>query len=98
MTASAPVLPDSFVLVGSDKLRETTGGTIDSVSAVTGRPQGRVVLAGGAEVDAAVDAAATAQRSWVALPGGERRLMLRLLADVLRDNADEIDGLQVLEA
>ncbi|MFV8049074.1 aldehyde dehydrogenase family protein [Mycobacterium sp. 48b] len=63
----------------------------------TGRPNGTVDLAGAAEIDDAVAAAAKAQREWVSLTVDRRRDMLIGLADVVHDHLDELAKLNVAD-
>ncbi|MCV7392019.1 aldehyde dehydrogenase family protein [Mycobacterium porcinum] len=63
----------------------------------TGRPNGTVELAGAAEIDNAVRAAAKAQREWVALTVDRRRDLLIGLADVVHEHLDELAKLNVAD-
>ncbi|MCV7363742.1 aldehyde dehydrogenase [Mycolicibacterium neworleansense] len=63
----------------------------------TGRPNGTLTLAGPAEIDNAVQAAAKAQREWVSLTVDRRRDLLIGLADVVHEHLDELAELNVTD-
>ncbi|MGV0815782.1 aldehyde dehydrogenase family protein [Mycolicibacterium boenickei] len=63
----------------------------------TGKPNGTVTLAGAAEIDHAVQAAAQAQREWIALTVDRRRDLLIDLADVVHEHLDELAKLNVTD-
>lgn len=63
----------------------------------TGEPNGTVELAGAAEIDEAVQAAAKAQREWVSLTVDRRRDLLIDLADVVHEHLDELAKLNVAD-
>ena len=73
------------------------GGTYAHRYAATGQVQAEVGLAGPADVDAAVDAARSAQPEWAAADPGERAAVLSRLADLLEGNADEAAELAALD-
>lgn len=62
-----------------------------------GQPNGTVDLAGAAEIDQAVQAAAKAQRDWVSLTVDRRRDLLIGLADVVHEHLDELAKLNVAD-
>jgi aldehyde dehydrogenase (NAD+) len=70
-----------------------SAGTRDVENPATEKVTGRVTQAGDAEVDAAIDAAATAFPAWAATPVAERAAMLRALHEVITDRADAFAGL-----
>lgn len=63
----------------------------------TGQPNGTVDLAGAAEIDDAVAAAAKAQREWVSLTFDRRRDLLLDLADVVHEHLDGLAKLNVAD-
>lgn len=71
------------------------GVIFEHIYPATGRPNGTVELAGAAEIDNAVRAAAKAQREWVALTVDRRRDLLIGLADVVHEHLDELAKLNV---
>ncbi|OCB07992.1 betaine-aldehyde dehydrogenase [Mycolicibacterium porcinum] len=73
------------------------GVIFEHIYPATGRPNGTVELAGAAEIDNAVRAAAKAQREWVALTVDRRRDLLIGLADVVHEHLDELAKLNVAD-
>lgn len=73
------------------------GVIFEHIYPATGRPNGTVDLAGAAEIDNAVRAAAKAQREWVALTVDRRRDLLIGLADVVHEHLDELAKLNVAD-
>lgn len=73
------------------------GVIFEHIYPATGRPNGTVELAGAAEIDNAVRAAAKAQREWVALTVDRRRDLLIGLADVVHEHLDELATLNVAD-
>lgn len=71
--------------------------TFEHIYPATGRPNGTVSLAGPAEIDNAVAAAARAQREWVSLTVDRRRDLLIDLADVVHEHLDELAKLNVAD-
>src|SRR5215472_16488308 len=63
---------------------------VESISPGTGEPLGKVVDGSAADVEAAIAAAKAAFREWRRVPPLERAKMLRAIADVLRENGDEL--------
>jgi len=60
----------------------------------TGEVLATVKVAGAAEIDAAVEAARTAQRAWAARTGAERGRILRRAAEILRSRNAELAQLE----
>jgi betaine-aldehyde dehydrogenase len=71
-----------------------SGERFASLNPATGEILGYVTVDGGAQVDAAVRAAAAAQVRWGALPGVERARILRRAADILRSRNLELAELE----
>jgi betaine-aldehyde dehydrogenase len=63
---------------------------VESISPGTGEPLGKVVDGSAADAEAAIAAAKAAFREWRRVPPLERAKMLRAIADVLRENGDEL--------
>jgi aldehyde dehydrogenase (NAD+) len=93
----ADTLGDARLLIGEDWIGSASGGTLDHVSPITGAVQGRVVMAGAEEVDAAVAAAKAAHPAWRDMPGDRRRHILQRIEHALRDDADELARRATLE-
>ncbi|WP_431923670.1 aldehyde dehydrogenase family protein [Amycolatopsis tucumanensis] len=64
------------------------GGTFPDISPVTGEPVATVAAATARDAEAAVTAAAAAQRAWAATGVGERRRVLLTAADILERDLD----------
>ncbi|HWE69325.1 MAG TPA: aldehyde dehydrogenase family protein, partial [Acidimicrobiales bacterium] len=61
---SLPTLTDARLLIGSSWVTDTSMGSIDHISPMTGRPQATIAMAGPREIDAAVAAASGAFPGW----------------------------------
>ncbi|MBY8856852.1 aldehyde dehydrogenase family protein [Nocardia sp. CA2R105] len=66
------------------------GGWIDSVNPATGRTWARIPAGAAADIDAAVSAAHRAARAWRNRTAADRAGVLRRLAVVVRDHAEEL--------
>ncbi|MEU3643488.1 aminobutyraldehyde dehydrogenase [Lentzea sp. NPDC034063] len=75
----------------------SAAGTSPLIDPATGEEFGRAVVSRGAEVDAAVQAAADAFPSWSRTTPGERQHALLKLADLLEANASAIADAEVRE-
>ncbi|SCX22131.1 aldehyde dehydrogenase family protein [Mycolicibacterium fluoranthenivorans] len=91
MTAAGPV----GLLIGGDRVTATSENLHEHIYPATGAPNATVALAGGDEIDQAVDAARQAQRAWMALTVDRRRDALIDLADVVHEHLDELAALNV---
>jgi aldehyde dehydrogenase (NAD+) len=77
------------VLIGDERIADTSGGSYPHHNPATGEHQADVPMAGGAEVDAAIAAARAAIPGWRSTPIPERVAIMLRLADLLeRDRAD----------
>jgi aldehyde dehydrogenase (NAD+) len=90
-------LVDAALLIGTDRIHQTTAGSIDHINAATGKAQATVALAGVEEVDAAVAAAREALPAWRAIPGHQRRRILSRIEQAIEDHAEELTRITVLE-
>ncbi|WP_431036226.1 aldehyde dehydrogenase family protein [Streptomyces sp. P6-2-1] len=81
-------------LVGAES---TTSPALDVLDPATEQLAGRVPDAGDAELQAAVDAAASAFPAWRDTPLEGRREVVRAIAGVLREHADELSALLTRE-
>jgi aldehyde dehydrogenase (NAD+) len=84
-------------LIGGTWRASHAAGTHAHHYAATGRVQAEVGLAGPADVDDAVTAAAQAQPAWAALSPTRRAAVLFRLADLLEAHADEAAELAALD-
>ncbi len=64
--------------------------TLVTSNPATGEPLDEYAVLTDAEVDAALDRAAEAQQQWAALPTGERAVVLRRVAAILREETDDL--------
>jgi betaine-aldehyde dehydrogenase len=68
----------------------TSGRTVDAINPSTGQSLGAVAECGTADIDAAVSAAKTAFNDWRNTPPLERARLLKRIAGVLREHAEEL--------
>jgi aldehyde dehydrogenase (NAD+) len=94
MTSIADTLPTGL-LIGGDRITNTSGGYHAHIYPATGQPNATVPLAGAADIDRAVAAAWDAQREWKSLTVDRRRDLLIDLADAVHENLDELARLNV---
>ena len=78
-------------------LTELGGETLESLNPTTGEPIARVALASAETYDAVVDAAQTAFQTWQMTPAPKRGLVVRDLADALREEQEPLGELVSLE-
>ncbi|MDB5422086.1 MAG: aldehyde dehydrogenase, partial [Brevundimonas sp.] len=90
-------LPKVKLRIGSQELETGSGGFYDHINPATGKVQARVPLAGKAEMDAAVDAAAEAFKVWNGWKPGDRRDAMMRLALLIEQNGDEFARLAALD-
>ncbi|MBX5485233.1 MAG: aldehyde dehydrogenase [Mycolicibacterium hassiacum] len=96
-TPPVEVLPDPGLIIGADRLTESSAGTLEHRYAATGQVTRRFPVAGAAEVDRAVTAARAAHPEWAALPRDQRRRLLLRVAELIRDHAEELSLISVVE-
>ncbi len=84
------------MLVGGEWVDARSGKTFESVNPYTGRAWATVPEAGDEDVDRAVKAARTAfdEGPWGKMTGTERARLMRRLAELLADNAQEIAAVE----
>jgi acyl-CoA reductase-like NAD-dependent aldehyde dehydrogenase len=83
------------LLIGGDRIADSSGGTHAHIYPATGQPNATIALAGAAEIDNAVASAWHAHREWMSLTVDRRRDMLIDLADAVHENLDELARLNV---
>ncbi len=76
--------------IGGESADSASGATYELVDPVTGQPYASAPLSGEADVDRAMQAAATAFESWGQTTPSERQLALIRIADDLEKRADEV--------
>jgi len=90
-------VPRVHLRIGDRKISSGSGGVHDRVNPATGEVDGRIPLAGEAEIDEAVRVAHQAFLSWRATPPAERRRLLLRLADAFEENAAEMGRLTTID-
>jgi acyl-CoA reductase-like NAD-dependent aldehyde dehydrogenase len=100
VTLTAPpihILPEPALLIGGQRLRESTGGSHQHVYPATGQVTSALPMAGPAEVDLAARTARSAFSEWRVIPADQRRRLLLRLAALVRENAEELATMAMLE-
>lgn len=92
------LLPEPVLLIGDQRIAESSGGTAQHVFAANGRPDPPIPLAGADEIDAAVKAATTALGVWREMPADRRRDLLLRVADLIDAHADELIALSIRDS
>ncbi len=90
-----PGLGDVAAVIGGERVRTTK--TLTMLDPADRQPIATTPAGGAAEVGAAIEAAAEAQRSWGQLPTAARGAHLRAVAQILRDNADDLAVLESID-
>ena len=90
-SAQAVVLPKNRgAYYGGAWHEPKTGRFVESINPGTGQSLGKVAESGAADIDAAVASAKTAFGEWRRVLPLERAKILRRIAEVLRQNANEL--------
>ncbi len=97
LAAPTHVLPRAALLIGDQRLTDTSAGWYDHIYAANGKVTASVPLAGAREVDLAVRAARSALPAWRALPAGTRRSLLLRLATLLRERRSDFATVFVID-
>ncbi len=95
--AALAKLPALGFHIGGELSRVTNAATVDHVYPASGEVTGSVPIAAANTVDEAVRAAREALPAWKALSAADRRGMLLRIAALLRDNAEELGEIAVLD-
>ena len=90
-------VPSGDLLVGGDRVRDTSAGSREQLDPSTGGRLATVALAGPDEIDAAVRAARDAQDDWLGLSPAQRRDVILRFAQLLEDGHEEMSILRSLE-
>jgi len=91
-------LPTPALLIGADRLTESSGGVAVHHFPATGLADPPLPVAGVREVDLAVAAATEGARAWGALTPDRRRDALLRLADLVDEHAGEIIALSIRDS
>src|SRR5690606_17309807 len=89
--------PDVHLHIGAEREAEGSAGTFDHVNPATGQVDKTIPMAGPAEVDRAVTAAAEACESWKHTTPAERARLLHRLADLIDANAEQFGRLGAMD-
>ena len=90
-------VPSGDLLVGPDRVRDTSAGSREQLDPSTGQRLATVALAGPGEIDLAVRAAREAQDDWLKLSPAQRRDVIVRFAQLLDDDHTEMSILRSLE-
>jgi hypothetical protein len=85
------------LLIGGALVPARRGGTFPNVNPATGAVIGQAAEGDAADVDAAVQAAAHAQKAWAKLPARERGKLIVECGRVLNEHVEELGRLVALE-
>jgi acyl-CoA reductase-like NAD-dependent aldehyde dehydrogenase len=86
-----------MMLIGGELVPSESGEWLESVNPATEETLGHVPQGTAADVNRAVEAAEAAHPAWAALEPKERAKLLKKLAQKLRDKADEILRIEVID-
>lgn len=81
---------DRGLYIGGRWRKATSGEVVDVHDPATGQLVGRTALGDAADIDLAVEAAATAAPEWAAMPSGERARIMHLAAELIEQRIDAI--------
>ncbi len=98
MAPPLSLLPDVRLIIGDQRVADSTGGEHEHIFAADGRPTRRVVLGGAPEMRAAVDAATRALPGWRSLSAEQRRDKMLELCRLILANAEQLKALQTIES
>ena len=90
-------LPKPTLLIGDQRIDDSSGGVFDHVYGATGKSTANVTLAGAREIDLAVQAARSALPAWRATTPDQRRELLFRAAQLFRENSDELVAISQID-
>lgn len=85
------------LLIGGERVEPVEGKTIEVINPATEEPVGTVALATEPDVDRAVENSLEVAAAWRNRPGEERGRILNRLAELIRQNVDDLARLLTLE-
>jgi len=94
---SLELLPNTALVIGAERMADTSGGDAEHIYAATGRVTKRFSLAGKAEIDAAVSAATEGAKAWWGIPAERRRDAMFTLARLIREHGDELETISMVD-
>ncbi|OZF56305.1 NAD-dependent succinate-semialdehyde dehydrogenase [Rhodococcus sp. 14-2470-1b] len=83
--------------IGGHAVDAENGATFDVVDPATGKPFAKVADASPADAKKAIDAAASAQKSWAKTPARERGEVLRSVFEKITERADDVAAIMTKE-
>lgn len=89
--------PDTSLFIGNAWAPSSSGRTIPVINPATGEEVGKVAHAGPADLDRALEAAATGFLVWKKMSAFDRYKILRKAADLMRARADDIARVMTIE-
>lgn len=90
-------LPEPALLIGDQRVTDSSGGVHQHVYAATGGPTLEIPMAGAAEIDRAVATARAALPGWRATPADQRRNMLSAMGALIGANAERLSRLNTFD-
>ena len=97
MTATEDRTELHLMPIAGSSRAASDGGTLDVTNPATGQMIGRIPQATAADVDAAVQGAASAQREWIRLHPTQRGRLMAALANLVEAHGDELALLDVAD-
>jgi acyl-CoA reductase-like NAD-dependent aldehyde dehydrogenase len=97
LTHPSDQLPQPGLLIGDDRVSDSSGGTYTHVYPATGEPHPEIPLAGAAEIDRAVRAARAALPAWRAMTADQRRDVMFKFAGLVGAHAEELATISILD-
>lgn len=94
---AAEMLPKTSSIIGGAAYSAAPAGDYEHINPATGQVQASIPLSGVASVDAAVAAARAAAPGWRDTPGSRRREILEKLAELIKQNGEELITISALE-
>lgn len=85
------------LFINNEWVKPQSGKYFETLNPATGQPLAEVALAGAADVDAAVAAAAAAFPAWSQMIAADRAMLLFKLADLIDAHADALAELETLD-
>ena len=97
MTGNPPTYPDVSLLINGEWKAAQGGDTLPVINPATGETIGQHAHARQADLDAALEAADAGFKQWRSVPAVKRAAILNKASSLLRERADDIARLMVLE-
>jgi aldehyde dehydrogenase (NAD+) len=100
VTITAPpldLLPKPGLLIGDQRIEDSSGGVFDHIYGATGKRTAEITLAGPREIDLAARAARSDLPAWRATTPDQRRELLLRAAQLLREHADELVAISQMD-